>query len=85
MVTRRDVVQMGAWGTVAAAIRPIFAALPTKGGEPSGFKEAVFGQMKLKRVTVDIGLGKPVTVVQASDSHITYVSPPMHHVVALPP
>ena len=77
MVTRRDVVQMGAWGTVAAAIRPMsmFAALPVKGGDPSGFKEAVFGQMSLKRVTVDIGLGKPVTVVQASDSHITYVSP----------
>ena len=72
MLTRRDAVRMGALGAVAVAFRPLLAA--ANGGEPSGFAEAVFGQMKLRRVTVEIGLPKPFSVVQASDSHITYVS-----------
>ena len=72
MTTRREMMRLGAFGMAAAAVRPMLAAVAK--GEPTGFKEAVFDQMSLKRVTVNIGLKTPVSVVQASDSHITYVS-----------
>ena len=74
MTTRRDMVRLGAWGALAAAARPVLAAVAPQRGEPSGFNEAVFGQMDLRRVKIEIGLDRPFSVLQASDTHITCVS-----------
>ena len=78
MTTRRNALALGAAGALAAALRP-FAAVAAesnkdKEADHGEFSESVFKQMKLKRIRVEIGLDKAFSVVQASDSHITYVS-----------
>lgn len=72
-MTRREMAKLGMCGAVAAALRPLMAAVQANGSctEPV---QAVLNQMKLKRITVNIGLSAPLKVVHASDSHITYVS-----------
>ena len=66
--------RLGALGALAAAVRPALAAVTPPRGEPGGFNEAVFKQMKLRQVKIEIGLGQPFSVLQASDTHITCVS-----------
>ena len=68
---------LGTAGALATALRPLsaVAAAGEKSAADHGeFPESVFKQMNLRRIRVEIGLDKAFSVVQASDSHITYVS-----------
>ena len=71
MVTRREAVQLGLMGVFAAAMRPVFSA-----GKPDekAFADSVLEGMKLRKININIGLSAPFKVVQATDSHFTYVS-----------
>ena len=72
MMTRRNTILLGTAGAFAGALRTFAAGAGT--ADHGEFAEAVFKQMKLRRVKVEIGLSRPFSVVQASDSHITYVA-----------
>ena len=75
MVTRREAVELGLMGALAAALRPAFAAAEKKVDAAKGeFADSVLADMKLRKIKIDIGLGAPFKVVQATDSHFTYVS-----------
>ena len=75
MVTRREAVELGLMGALAAALRPAFAAAEKKVDAAKGeFANSVLADMKLRKIKIDIGLNAPFKVVQATDSHFTYVS-----------
>ena len=79
MITRREVFGLGALGAAALAAPSLWAGKDeAANGDPPvvpcEFTEAVFSKMKLRKATIKIGLPKPVRIVQASDSHLTFVS-----------
>lgn len=71
MVTRRETIQLGLMGALATAFRSAFAAGKDDGNT---FANSVLESMKLRKININIGLGAPFKIVQATDSHFTYVS-----------
>lgn len=74
MLTRREAVELGLLGTLAAAFRPAFAAGNPVAAGKGEFADSVLADMKLRKIKIDIGLNEPFKVVHATDSHFTYVS-----------
>jgi predicted MPP superfamily phosphohydrolase len=71
MITRRNTIQLGLIGVLATAFRSTFSADTT--GE-NAFADSVLESMKLRKININIGLKEAFKVVQATDSHFTYVS-----------
>lgn len=75
MVTRREAVELGLMGALAAAFRPSLAASESVSpAKKSEFANSVLADMKLRKIDINIGLESPFKAVQATDSHFTYVS-----------